>query len=274
MLRLAIVWRALFGLLCVSSVTGAGGQSGGPDPHSRVTLVSEADALVPGTTAMIGLWFEIDEGWHIYQASQNDTGLEPTVEWASDAPLEFGGIEWPAGHRFTQPGEILDHGYEGSVLLMIPVEVPSDLDIGRVVEIRADLEWLACDAELCVPGFAELSLTLPVRASSEASGDSSRFEAARRALGVPVRDASDDGPAMAWEGSTLVVRAAGDGHLSFVPGPGGARVQGLFDSGVSETGELRLDFEEGEAPVIGWVRVGGAAGAESVAWRVRTPVGG
>ncbi len=274
--------RGLFGVLaCFACVGGAAAvacqPAGWGDAHSSVRLVSERDALVPGETAMVGLLFEIDEGWHIYQPSQNDTGLEPMVEWESDAGLSFGAIEWPAGHRFTQPGEILDHGYEGTVLLMLPVEVPSSAAVGSEVAISGRVEWLACDAAMCVPGRADVSLTLPVRSSAAASVEAGAFESARSSFGVPLTGASAAGLSIGWEGTTLVVSASGDGVLSFVPGAGCSRVRGLFASGASADGALRLEFGGEGEPVVGWIRFvgegsGSAAGASGV-WRVRTVVG-
>lgn len=268
------LYRSLFGIAAGCAALSGVSQPGGfGAAHSRVTLVSERDALVPGETAMLGLLFEIEAGWHIYQASQNDTGLEPMVEWSASVDLGFGSIQWSAGHRFTQPGEILDHGYEGSVLLMVPVEVPSSLALGGDVSIAGSVEWLACDAERCVPGSAEVSVTLPVRGSSVAGEHSGAFEAAREAMGRPL-DESGGRVTIAWEGTTMVVRSADAARISFVPGEGSARVRGLFGSGASEGGSLRLAFASGEGPVVGWIRVEGVeGGGASGVWRVRTRLG-
>lgn len=271
----ATICCALFGALAVLGAEASRAQPG--QAQSTVALVSEYDAMVPGETAMLGLWFVMPETWHIYQVSQNDTGLEPMPEWSSDGGLEFGSIQWPAGHRFTQAGEILDHGYEGSVLLMVPVEVPSSATVGDSVTIRASVDWLECDAMMCVPGSTDVSLTLPVRVSSERGDDASAFDDARAAMGTPLRGDAGEPVSVTWEGTTMVVRAS-EGSVSFVPGEGSARVRDLFSAGASSEGELRLEFGSIGEPVIGWVRlesddaVDGEAGASEV-WQVRTRVG-
>lgn len=284
-------YRGLFGVAFVAgsvvSAAFAGGQPGGgdrrgPDPHSSVELVSEVDAAVPGETVMIGLLFEIDRGWHIYLDSQNDTGLPPTVTWSSavdgDAGegVSFGSIVWPAGKRFTQPGEILDHGYEDSVLLMVPVMVPEGVSVGSELELSGSLEWLACDAAQCVPGFADVSLTLPIRDRAARTGAAARFDAARRGLGTAVTGAAGEDVVVSWDGSTMVVTTRHRATLTFVPGPGCAEVRDLLHAGVSgEDRELRLRFEDdGEgARVNGWVRIqampGGTLDSESDLWHVR-----
>ena len=70
------ICRSLFGLLAILAAVQMSAQPGGfGAAHSSVSLISERDALVPGETAMLGLLFEFEDGLHIYQASQNYTGL-------------------------------------------------------------------------------------------------------------------------------------------------------------------------------------------------------
>lgn len=286
MRTLVLVLIGLFGVVAGSPALGQGGR---PDPHSRVRLVAEQDAVVPGTSALIGLHFEIDRGWHVYQRSQNDTGLEPMVEWSAsvdgggEAGLGFGALQWPAGHRFVQPGEILDHGYEGSVLLMVSVDVPATLEVGSGVRISGSVEWLACDAAQCVPGSAEVSIELPVRDDAARSGDAGLFDGARGSMGRLVTGGRGEDVSVSWDGTTMVVTTDHRARLTFVPGPGSVRVVDLLGSGVSESGELRLRFEgagdgpDGGGEVVGWVRLQSLGGQtlanESDVWLVRTRVG-
>ena len=269
-------WRRWL-LLAVAVPGVCMAQPGGA--KSQVSLVSEFEGVVPGETSMLALRFDVPEEWHIYQPSQNDTGLEPMVEWSSDADLRIGEFVWPAGKRFVQPGEILDHGYEGTVLLMVPVDVPAALAVGSEVTVSASVEWLECDAELCVPGSADVSITLPVRESASLSEYAEQFDTARAGLGVQLRGDPSEPVDVSWDGQTLVVaQKTRDGvGLSFVPGAGSARVRDLHAAGASDTGELRLEFQDIEGDVVGWIRVkhadGGSPSASSV-WSLRTPVGG
>ncbi|MEO1585229.1 MAG: protein-disulfide reductase DsbD domain-containing protein [Planctomycetota bacterium] len=289
-LRLVLVALGLFAAM--GPAGGSDAQRGGMfDGQADVRLVSELDALVPGTSGAIGVLFSIDAGWHVYQPSQNDTGVEPSVDWAVDgsAGLSFGGFVWPAGHRFVQPGEILDHGYEGSVLLMVPVSVPAETPVGGEVTIRGEVEWLACDANRCVPGLREVSLTLPVRAEASRGGEAGLFDSARASLGRLLTGSRGEPVRVAWDGPVMEVSSAGGGRLTFVPGEGCAAVEGLLGSGVGD-GALSLRFSgaAGEL-VVGWVRVegageaaggggggksdGAAGGGASGVWLVRTVIG-
>lgn len=54
--------------------------------------------------------------------------------------------------------------YEESLLLMLPVQAPAWIDESSNVTLKAKAEWLVCK-EVCLPGSAELSLTLPVSGS-------------------------------------------------------------------------------------------------------------
>src|SRR5262249_30576644 len=57
-------------------------------------------------------------------------------------------------------GDIVTFGYEHEVLLTAQITPPANLT-GTEVALKAKASWLVCK-ESCVPGDAELSLTLPV----------------------------------------------------------------------------------------------------------------
>ena len=46
-----------------------------------MTLLAEDGALKPGQTAWIGLYFDIEQGWHIYWVNPGDSGEAPRVQW-------------------------------------------------------------------------------------------------------------------------------------------------------------------------------------------------
>ncbi len=226
--------------------------------RSRVSLVCESDALVPGSTTMLAAVIEIDKGWHTYADSVNDSGSQLIASWSLPEGLEIGEPIWTASHRYVQAGGILDHVYENKAVVMFPVNVTSAVPIGDDAVISASFEWLVCDANLCLPQFAEVSIALPVQSRNEFSSHAGVFEEARKQLGKLATGARGDAILIQWQLDTLVISNALGYELEFIPGPGCAKPEGLLESGHSDTGTLELTFDfdaHPRAEVVGWVRL-------------------
>jgi thiol:disulfide interchange protein DsbD len=114
----------------------------------------------------LGVRFELKPGWHIYWHNPGESGLATSIRFDLPEGLSAGHILWPAPERFDQPGEILGYGYSHTVLLAARVSVKSELAGVAPLPIRAKVRWLSCK-EVCIPGSAELQLSLPVGDATE-----------------------------------------------------------------------------------------------------------
>src|ERR1700730_189341 len=135
---------------------------GPPDPKDLVKaeLVAEAAALTPATTLWVDLHLQIKPGWHIYWRNPGDSGLPTAIEWNLPPRFLAGDISWPVPERFVQGG-IGNYGYAGSAGLLVPISAPEELVAGDTAVLAAEASWLVC-ADICIPGGAKLSLSLPV----------------------------------------------------------------------------------------------------------------
>lgn len=129
-----------------------------------VELVSEHDAVVPGTTLWLGLSISHLPTFHTYWRQPGLVGLAPMLEWILPEGFTAGELLWPAP-EFTTMASYRVWGYERDVCLAVPVQVPETLDPTKTPEMTFQLKaiWMAC-ARTCHPGQATLTLTLPVRA--------------------------------------------------------------------------------------------------------------
>jgi thiol:disulfide interchange protein DsbD len=163
---------------------------GAPEPHVKAELVAESDAIVPGQPLQLALKLAHENEWHTYWQVPGDSGLPTRIEWQLPAGFAAGPIEWPYPHRLPA-GPLVNFGYEGETLLLTKVQVPADLATGKNVTLNAKAEWLECK-DVCIPGSADLSLTLPVRAAAGASPHAALFAQSRKLVpgvvpGVTVR---------------------------------------------------------------------------------------
>jgi len=122
---------------------------------------------------------------HTYWINPGDSGEPLRVEWQLPTGLAAGTILWPTPRRL-ESSTIVDYGYEDAVLLIVPLRASAEL-AGPTARIGANVKLLVCSQAMCVPGKAQLSLTLPIEAQAPAADahTADLFSAARRSLPRP-----------------------------------------------------------------------------------------
>jgi DsbC/DsbD-like thiol-disulfide interchange protein len=131
-----------------------------------VRLMPDTTRWVPGRSHLVGVHFEMEQGWHLYWPGQNDSGLAIQLEPQVQDGLTTGALRWPAPERLVHPGDLVDHVYQDKVTLLLPVTVPDDAEPGTRLTLRVDADWLVC-MEACLPGAAEVSLSMTVAGPNE-----------------------------------------------------------------------------------------------------------
>lgn len=171
-------------------------------PQVRAELLAQApEGVAPGKPLWLGLQITHQPHWHTYWKNPGDSGLPTTFEWQLPPGFSAGDIVWPTPKKLPI-GPMLNFGYDDTVLLPVPVQVPAGFSADTLtVKLKAD--WLVCK-DVCIPESGEFALEVPVRAATAAHAK--RFEAA--AAATP-RDVTGADATAALQGSDLVVRVAG-----------------------------------------------------------------
>ena len=155
--------------------------------HVMAELVAEKTALVPGATTTVALRLAIDPGWHTYWRNPGESGLPTTLAWRLPPGYAAGDIVWPAP-RALPAGPLVNFGYEGDVLHLVPIAVPADAKPGSEATLAARADWLVC-RETCIPEGADLTLALPIGERADPDSRWQRaFAAARDAVPRPLPD--------------------------------------------------------------------------------------
>ena len=159
--------------------------------YVEAELISRTLALAPGEKPLIGLRLKHAPHWHTYWQNPGDSGMPTTIQWKLPAGFKAGPIQWPVPELLPVP-PLMNYGYEGEVLLPIElVAIPADWPAGQPAKLAARVDWLVCK-DVCIPGGADLELTLPVGAASPAPDTrwTAMFDKALAALpGGPITDA-------------------------------------------------------------------------------------
>jgi DsbC/DsbD-like thiol-disulfide interchange protein len=130
-------------------------------PHGSVELLSKYNRAARMGPLKLGLHFQLEPGWHIYWKNPGDAGQAPRIHWTSPSGVDGGEIDWPAPDRLTA-GPLVDFGYERDVLLPMSLDFPAGAMNEKWLELRGEVRALIC-REVCIPGRAEVSLSVPVQ---------------------------------------------------------------------------------------------------------------
>jgi len=150
----------------------------------KASILADTQAIVPGQPFQVGVVLEMAPHWHTYWQYGGDAGFPTEIKWALPEGFAAGPIQWPLPQRLKEPGDIEVYAYGDKTMLVTTIVPPKDFK-GDSVTIKAAASWLVC-AEICVPGNADLELTLPVSTSAAPANEAIFQEYAQK---VPSADA-------------------------------------------------------------------------------------
>ncbi len=171
--------------LPASANTIVGGKSEVQTDQVQAVLLAWAPHGVPTGEAArtadqpvwVGLQLTHQSGWHTYWKNSGDSGLPTDLQWTLPPGVTAGEIAWPLPRKIPI-GTLANYGYEGTVLLPVPLVITPEYQPGPLVDaldIRLKASWLVCRME-CIPQEGEFALKLPLRSSTALSG--AAFDAA------------------------------------------------------------------------------------------------
>ena len=155
----------------------------------------------------LGLRLEHQPHWHTYWKNPGDSGLPTKLEWTLPPGVRAGEIQWPLPQRLPL-GPLVNYGYEGTVLLPVPLTITPEFEPGpaaEAMEVRLHASWLVCKQE-CIPQEGDFAIRLPLRGSSALNG--AAFE---QALGRLPADLPSGGQTatLSSDGQRLQMRISG-----------------------------------------------------------------
>jgi thiol:disulfide interchange protein DsbD len=135
--------------------------------RATVTLIADHEAIAPGQSFRLALRQRLAPGWHTYWINPGDAGQPPEVsltlpEGARAEPMRF-----PAPERIPY-GPLVNFGYEGEPVFIIPVTAPAGLAPGETFTVSAEGHWLVCE-RICIPEEGSFRLDIPVEAAPRPS---------------------------------------------------------------------------------------------------------
>ena len=212
--------RALFAALLLAPSLSAfalpGGSAVVKTDEVHAELVAHApQGVAPGQALWLGLLIEHAPHWHTYWKNPGDSGLATSLQWALPDGFKAGEVEWPTPKRLPI-GPLVNHGYEGRLLLPVRVEIPVGF-AGDTLSAKLHAEWLVCK-DVCIPQSGDFALDIPTRSAWAAHGADfdAAFTAAPRVLAEAKAAATVSSDGLAVDVSGLPAAWAGKA-LAFFP---------------------------------------------------------
>jgi thiol:disulfide interchange protein/DsbC/DsbD-like thiol-disulfide interchange protein len=152
--------RRLWILALIAAIASPAAQA-----QVRASLVSAERSIQPSRPLTVALRLEHEPHWHSYWLNAG-TGYPTRLEWHLPTGWNAGEIQWPVPMLIKDAhGNVTGNGYEGTLYLPVILTPPADAKQGTRAVLKATAKWLMC-ADVCIPGSAEVSLSLPVSATA------------------------------------------------------------------------------------------------------------
>ena len=208
-MRLSRTLFALFFVAVCALSTGARGQNSinsvVTTEQIRAELITHApDGAGAGSKVWVGLQLTHQPEWHTYWKNSGDSGQATSLTWTLPVGVLAGDIAWPVPKKLPI-GNLANYGYEGTVLLPVPLTITPDFKPSGVtpeLEIKLRASWLVCKLE-CVPQDGQFVLRIPTKGSTAIH--TAQFDAAFRAQPTPLNDPAS----ITIQGNMLNVSVAG-----------------------------------------------------------------
>jgi thiol:disulfide interchange protein DsbD len=261
-------------------ILGGASSQAVPQMVQAELLAHAPEGAAPGQQLWVGLQLTHTPEWHTYWKNSGDSGLPTELQWTLPEGVTAGDIAWPTPRKFPL-GTLANYGYNGTVLLPVPLTVAPGFK-GSHVDVQLSAAWLACRQE-CIPEEGNFTLRIPLHGSTALHGQ--RFEAAL-AAGPKDQPAADSvlkpepgflstslaGLPVAWQGQTLEFFPETTGLIE----PGAAWTQAW--DGARWTARIPLSPQRSDSPaqlalVVAQANPPGE-GAGSTGVRLTVPVQG
>jgi len=141
----------IFATAC--TIASAGVRSG----QAEADWLATSKTYTAGKPVHTGIRLVMDEHWHTYWANPGEAGMKISLKWELPEGWTAGEVQYPLPKRFMT-GELAGFGYEGTVVFPVVLTPPADFKGEAKPKVK--VSWLTCNDSSCIPGNADLELSL------------------------------------------------------------------------------------------------------------------
>ena len=153
--------------------------------HVQARIIPETEWATPGETIWLAIEMKAEDGWHFYYKNYGQTGKPTEFFFESPEGVKVGPVQWPYPEVIAEL-DIITFGYHGTQYFLVPVSLNPGVQPGKNITIKVAIDWLECK-ETCIPGEAELQITLPVKKESPKVNEANTQLFSDARFKIPVR---------------------------------------------------------------------------------------
>ncbi len=166
--RLPLLLLLAFALIGIPSARAQ--QTARGEEITKVQLLADTTAVEGGKPFHLGFHFELLERWHLYWRFPGSAGYPLTVTgWELPAGWSAAPVDFPLPHKVIDQYKQTLFAYEHEVMFPVKITPPEKLE-GGPFKLRVKVKWQVC-ADQCLPGKAELEITLPAGSAAPANAE-------------------------------------------------------------------------------------------------------
>ncbi len=241
-------------LLCFSTILAGGlffSSTYAADGHVDLSATTQFNEIHPGDSGVLAVEINIEDGWHIYWPGISDSGFGVKFTLRSTGPVTLDDPIWPTPKRYLQPGDILDHVYEETALVLIPFTVADDATADEPVIFDIDAEFLVC-SDICLPGQANTSAAITIVDKSDEKTPSKLSEQIRAAYEhrpKPFNPKAQD-VRVQWIADAAAIMFRDATKIEFFPSKECTKLADPIAGGSTDSNRLIIKFAERENKVL------------------------
>lgn len=237
------------------------------------------NGLGAGETFWLGLQIQHQAHWHTYWRNPGDSGLATELQWQLPEGLKPGNLIWPAPQKIPV-GSMANYGYEGTVLLVTPVQVAPKFKANEApsdITVQLHASWLVCKQE-CIPQEGDFVVRVPVKGSTVMAPEAFQAALANQAqmlTGKHEAVIAEDGRTLTLKVETLPPELSSGAWTVFPQTPNVMRNNATPNIQADRI-TLPISSERMDSPKrMAWLLVQGEANAPTgKQWGFETPIQG
>ncbi|MBC7785239.1 MAG: hypothetical protein H7144_15495 [Burkholderiales bacterium] len=124
-----------------------------------IELVPTVDSVRAGESFEVAVRFTMPFGWHMYWLNPGDSGMPPTIEWATPPGVSVGKPRFPVPERIKVPGGLVSYGFHRELVLLVPVTTSAGGQDS--FNLSATIKSFVCK-DVCLIENAQAAVTVAV----------------------------------------------------------------------------------------------------------------
>ena len=125
--------------------------------HATAQWIAPEGPVEAGLSLKTVIRLEVDDPWHVYWYNPGEAGMATSAEIKLPKGWRSSGLLHPIPKKF-KTGGLHGFGHEGTVDYALELFAPEDFK--GDAEFEANVEWLSCNDDACIPGEMMLKLKL------------------------------------------------------------------------------------------------------------------